>query len=756
MRGGGGGCGAASGLCGGAGAAGLGLCATGSCHGELHAVRKLPAAARGERLEELFSQIGPVKQCFVVKEKGSETCRGFGYVSFSMLEDAQKALKEIQEYDGQKIAVSFAKKKPRNRKKGESQESASKDQKPKSLKKSHRKARLIIRNLSFKCSEDDLKEAFSKHGAVLEVNIPRKQDGKMRGFAFVQFKNVLEAGKALKQMNMKEIKGRPVAVDWAVAKDKYRATQGCSGSPQKSSNKATSQHSEGPEEAGSSEDEESVDDSEQVNRDKTAGKAVDAESEEDEEGESEESESEMLSDDDDDSDATDASDLGSEEEDQQEEEAAAKKRKMHPADVNEGRTVFIRNLSFDTEEEELGELLQQFGDLKYVRIVLHPDTEHSKGCAFAQFLTKEAAEKCLEAAQDESEKGGLKLDGRKLNVVLAISRDAAQKLREKKKQKPTGTRNLYLAREGMVRAGTKAAEGLSAADLAKRARFEEVNRQKLKDIHVFVSKTRLCVHNLPRAVDNKQLRALLLKSAGGGKGVRIKECRVMRDLKNRTAGGVGRSLGYAFAEFEEHKHALQALRHLNNNPKIFGPSKRPIVEFSLEDQRKLKIKEMRAQRNLLLKAQRRTAEGVKKDSADAKKGQKGQAPPAASASSAGRGARQHWSGFQTKLEVEEEEELPGGKKRKKVLPLPSHRGPKIRKRDKGKPQLAQSKKPTQHPGRRKPEKAAVITKRAAVKPRQRPRSKEEEHFNTLVEQYKTRILGNSKSPAVKTGKWFDN
>lgn len=38
-----------------------------------------------------------------------------------------------------------------------------------------------------------------------------------------------------------------------------------------------------------------------------------------------------------------------------------------------------RNLSFDTEEEELGELLEQFGDLKYVRIVLHPDTEHSKG-----------------------------------------------------------------------------------------------------------------------------------------------------------------------------------------------------------------------------------------------------------------------------------------------------------------------------------------------------------------------------------------
>lgn len=48
-------------------------------------------------------------------------------------------------------------------------------------------------------------------------------------------------------------------------------------------------------------------------------------------------------------------------------------------DLSYDLIVFRRNLSFDSEEEDLGELLQQFGDLKYVRIVLHPDTEHSKG-----------------------------------------------------------------------------------------------------------------------------------------------------------------------------------------------------------------------------------------------------------------------------------------------------------------------------------------------------------------------------------------
>lgn len=30
----------------------------------------LPASASNERLEEIFSEVGPVKQCFVVKEKG--------------------------------------------------------------------------------------------------------------------------------------------------------------------------------------------------------------------------------------------------------------------------------------------------------------------------------------------------------------------------------------------------------------------------------------------------------------------------------------------------------------------------------------------------------------------------------------------------------------------------------------------------------------------------------------------------------------
>lgn len=53
-------------------------------------VGRLPPSARSDQLEELFSQVGPVKQCFVVTEKGKERGRvllgaGTGRISGSYI-----------------------------------------------------------------------------------------------------------------------------------------------------------------------------------------------------------------------------------------------------------------------------------------------------------------------------------------------------------------------------------------------------------------------------------------------------------------------------------------------------------------------------------------------------------------------------------------------------------------------------------------------------------------------------------------------
>lgn len=51
----------------------------------------------------------------------------------------------------------------------------------------------------------------------------------------------------------------------------------------------------------------------------------------------------------------------------------------------------------------------------------------------------------------------------------------------------------------------------------------------------------------------------------------------MRDLRGVRGKAKGQSLGYAFAEFQEHEHALAALRHVNNNPAVFGPQKVSLI-----------------------------------------------------------------------------------------------------------------------------------------------------------------------------------
>lgn len=297
--------------------------------------------------------------------------------------------------------------------------------------------------------------------------------------------------------------------------------------------------------------------------------------------------------------------------------------------------------------------------------------------------------------------------------------------------------------------------------VSSRFHFELLKHQKLKDQNIFVSRTRLCLHNLPKAVDDKQLRKLLLNATRGEQGVRIKECRVMRDLRGVHGKMKGQSLGYAFAEFQEHEHALAALRHTNNNPEIFGPQKRPIVEFSLEDRRKLKIKELRIQRSQQkMKSKSATGE-PQQEQPELGKDQQQKAAQAhmqerkkAPVEQKGKAGSITWTGFQTKAEVEQVE-LPDGKKRRKILALPSHRGPKIRLRDKGKVKSLPPKKPKPQINQRKQEKQKLSSKQVPKKKTKGNRT--EIRFNQLVEQYKQKLLGPSKgAPLAKRSKWFDS
>lgn len=101
-----------------------------------------------------------------------------------------------------------------------------------------------------------------------------------------------------------------------------------------------------------------------------------------------------------------------------------------------------------------------------------------------------------------------------LDPNAALSRNEIKEKMDSKQKQPVDSRNLYLAKEGLVVSGTPAADGVSQSDMAKRLQLERSKSQVLKDLNRFLSKDRLTVHNIPPSYDSEKLRKVITKGCG--------------------------------------------------------------------------------------------------------------------------------------------------------------------------------------------------------------------------------------------------
>lgn len=215
------------------------------------------------------------------------------------------------------------------------------------LGRQKRRARLIVRNISFKSKKESLMEHFSKFGKIEELDILKKHDGKMVGCAFVQFEKVTDAAKAILMSSGKEILGRMVYVDWAVSKDRYDKQKQNPNVQVKEEN---------------DEQEIKIEDDAEV------------------EIKHEEDDSEM------DSDEEDSKDFKMETDSQADGDEVNKKAiKKRSNDVSEGCTVFIKNVPFDATNDDLMQCCKKFGPLWYGLITKDHVSGHSKGTGFVKF-----------------------------------------------------------------------------------------------------------------------------------------------------------------------------------------------------------------------------------------------------------------------------------------------------------------------------------------------------------------------------------
>ncbi|KAG8047787.1 hypothetical protein GUJ93_ZPchr0008g14055 [Zizania palustris] len=75
---------------------------------------------------------------------------------------------------------------------------------------------LLVLNISFRTTADDLFPLFDRYGKVVDVFIPRdRRTGDSRGFAFVRYKYAEEAQKAIDRLDGRNVDGRNIMVQFA-------------------------------------------------------------------------------------------------------------------------------------------------------------------------------------------------------------------------------------------------------------------------------------------------------------------------------------------------------------------------------------------------------------------------------------------------------------------------------------------------------------------------------------------------------------
>jgi len=90
---------------------------------------------------------------------------------------------------------------------------------------------IYVGNLSFKVTEDQIRDVFSEYGTVKKVSLPvdRENNNRPRGFAFVEMSSDNEEEAAIQALDQAEWMGRELKVNKARPKE-ARPTGGNGGS----------------------------------------------------------------------------------------------------------------------------------------------------------------------------------------------------------------------------------------------------------------------------------------------------------------------------------------------------------------------------------------------------------------------------------------------------------------------------------------------------------------------------------------------
>lgn len=168
-------------------------------------IKNLHPAIDNKALHDTFSAFGRILSCKVATDNFGNS-KGFGFVHFESPEAAQAAIENVNGMLLNNNEVFVGPHVPK------------KDRQSKIEEVIKSFTNVYVKNIDVEANEDEVKALFTEVGPVTSFYLEKDQEGKSRGFGFVNFEDHESAVKAVETLNDQEFKGKKLYVGRAQKK----------------------------------------------------------------------------------------------------------------------------------------------------------------------------------------------------------------------------------------------------------------------------------------------------------------------------------------------------------------------------------------------------------------------------------------------------------------------------------------------------------------------------------------------------------
>ncbi|XP_058114782.1 28 kDa ribonucleoprotein, chloroplastic-like [Magnolia sinica] len=171
-------------------------------------VGNLPFDVDSEKLAQLFEKAGVVEVAEVIYNRETDQSRGFGFVTMSTVQEAEKVVEMFNCYDLNGRLLTVNKASPRGSPQGSQLTQVRADLGP-----DHR---IYVGNLPWQVDNARLEQIFSEHGKVVDARVVYdRETGRSRGFGFVRMSTKNELDDAVAALDGQSLDGRSIRVNIA-------------------------------------------------------------------------------------------------------------------------------------------------------------------------------------------------------------------------------------------------------------------------------------------------------------------------------------------------------------------------------------------------------------------------------------------------------------------------------------------------------------------------------------------------------------